>query len=245
MDCRAGRVLIIEDEPLLRAAMVRGLARLPGVAVVGVGTFREAVRALETARPQLILSDLDLPDRCGLGVMEELARLGWSVPVVFISAYVRAFGAQPRDLAGVSVMEKPMGLDALHEVVTRHLGAPAAQAPAPFGLGDYMQLASMGRHPVTIELVGHGAVELREGQVWSARDGEGEGLPAMQRLLAAPPCAIHCEAARGTPGPRNLEGSAEAVLLEATRRLAANVQRMQSLADEGAAPRLPLPRTEE
>ena len=63
------RVLIVEDEAVLRSAMARGIAKLPGIAVVEAGTVQAAVEYLDTQPPQMIISDIDLPDRSGLELL--------------------------------------------------------------------------------------------------------------------------------------------------------------------------------
>lgn len=55
------RVLILEDETVLRASMARGLAKLPAQ-IDEAGTLAEAIAQLDRALPDVIVSDLDLPD---------------------------------------------------------------------------------------------------------------------------------------------------------------------------------------
>lgn len=222
------RVLIIEDEAMLRSSMVRGLSRLPGLEVVQAGTLGEGLALIDQATPALILSDIDLPDRSGLELIGEVGRRGLRTPIVFISAYLKAFRSQIPPHAYVEVLEKPVGIEELRDVVQRHVAVPAQStgAGAPFGLADYMQLSSLGRHSVTIEVVGKGRVTIFQGQVWSAVDGKGDGTAALQRLLGDTSSQVVCQALKGEPGPRTLSGSAEEVLLEAAR-----------LMDEGQARR--------
>ncbi len=213
------RVLIIEDEAMLRSSMVRGLSRLPGLEVVQAGTLGEGLALIDQATPALILSDIDLPDRSGLELIGEVGRRGLRTPIVFISAYLKAFRSQIPPHAYVEVLEKPVGIEELRDVVQRHVAVPAQStgAGAPFGLADYMQLSSLGRHSVTIEVVGKGRVTIFQGQVWSAVDGNGDGTAALQRLLGDTSSQVVCQALKGEPGPRTLTGSAEEVLLEAAR----------------------------
>ena len=116
------RVLIVEDETVLRASMARALAKLPAE-VVEAGTVAEAVAALGHTIPDVIVSDLDLPDGTGIELIGELGRRRARVPVVFVSAYLRAFRAQIPPHADVEVREKPLALDELRALVRERIAA--------------------------------------------------------------------------------------------------------------------------
>src|SRR5690606_31862269 len=105
------RVLVVEDEETLRNAMVRGLAKLSGVEALGAGSIAEALTVVDGGAPDVVVSDLDLPDRPGLELIGELGRRGIRCPITFVSAYVRAFSAQIPRHAGVRVLEKPVPLE--------------------------------------------------------------------------------------------------------------------------------------
>lgn len=63
------RVVIVEDEPLARAALADLFTRHPDVSLAGqAATLAEAVTVIEDTKPDVVLSDLFLPDgdACGL-----------------------------------------------------------------------------------------------------------------------------------------------------------------------------------
>jgi DNA-binding response OmpR family regulator len=62
-----GRILLVEDDPLLRHAF-RLLLEDAGYSVVEAGTAGEAIAELERQPPTLVILDLGLPDRPGLDV---------------------------------------------------------------------------------------------------------------------------------------------------------------------------------
>ena len=217
------RVLVLEDEQVLRSSMVRGLGKLPGIVVDGTGTFAEALAAIDAAAPDLILSDLDLPDRSGIELVGELAARKLNTPIVYISAYLKAYGSQIPPRANVKVLEKPVELKELRELVLEHVGASDASADAdsPFGLVDYIQLAAMGGHSVNVTLADiegrEGEVVVHRGQVWAAEDQDGEGRDALMRLLAMKPSTLQCKTCSGDPGPRSIDARWEELVLEAAR----------------------------
>lgn len=80
-------VLIIEDEPLISMdleALVKGLGhRVSGVA----RTHREALAEVRKKKPGLVLADIHLADgSSGLDAVNEIL-LGFTVPVIFITAF--------------------------------------------------------------------------------------------------------------------------------------------------------------
>ena len=214
------RVLLIEDETVLRTSMARGIAKLPGVEVADAKDLDEALRLLDTHRPDLVISDIDLPGRSGIELLGELGRRGLTIPVIYVSAYLKAYRAQIPPHANVEVVEKPVGLDDLRAMVRARLGSPPEVRPAPFSAADYLQLACTGRHSVVIHVERadvHGEIVIADGQLWSAKDGKGDGPPALRRLVFRQDVEVHCTTLKGAPGPRNVEGPWEMVLLESAR----------------------------
>ncbi len=105
-------LLLVEDDPHLRGVVRRSLAD-HGYAVRGVGTAADA-RAIEEAAPDLILTDVILPDGNGIDLARELAARWPSAGVLFISGYtghhLEAVGALPPD---AHLLPKPFTADAL------------------------------------------------------------------------------------------------------------------------------------
>ena len=95
------RVLIADDEPLARRGLRQLAAAHADLRVVGEArNGREALRALDQLRPDLLFLDVQMPDLDGFGVLRE--RGAERMPaVVFVTAYdefaVRAFEAQALD----------------------------------------------------------------------------------------------------------------------------------------------------
>jgi two-component system KDP operon response regulator KdpE len=69
----AASILLVEDDPLLRRAF-RLLLEDAGYDVREAGTAQQALSAVESRLPELVLLDLGLPDRPGLEVARELMR---------------------------------------------------------------------------------------------------------------------------------------------------------------------------
>ena len=68
-------LLIVDDEPAARVALIRLCERAQDMRVVGeAGTGVKAIEAVESLRPDLMLLDADLPDMSGFEVLRALRR---------------------------------------------------------------------------------------------------------------------------------------------------------------------------
>ncbi|PIE19748.1 MAG: hypothetical protein CSA65_01070 [Proteobacteria bacterium] len=219
------QLLILDDEELLRTSVRRGLSSLPSVEITDVGTFAAALAAIDRMPPDLILSDLNLPDRSGIELLGELTDRNLTIPVVFMSAYLESFRSELQQHPYVDVLEKPVSMKSLCELVGRRLEMLDQSAAAlPFGVADYLQLAGMGRHSVVIEVTDQGDVlgeiVIYRGNLWSARDRHGEGDEAFARLATAQDVAhVVCRTLRGHPrSARMFQRGWESMLLDAVRQ---------------------------
>lgn len=218
----AGRVLVVGDDSPLRASMVREFAKLEGVRVVAAENICEAKKLLSRERLDVLVFSLDLPDGSGLEVVAEAERLGLRVPVAFVSGFVVRNRSRLPLRASVPVYELPVSFARLQAWVEQHLVPRGDGAPTrAMGVLDYVRLASVGRSSVVLEIRsarGRGQIVIHRGRPWQARDDEGEGMPAFQRLAFRRSMTVTCRtlAAHELPAA-NMEGEAEQVLLAATR----------------------------
>ncbi len=222
------RVLIVEDEEMLRTTMVRGISKLPNIEVLDAGTLEEALREIDAEPPQMILSDLNLPGRSGVELLGELEKRKIHIPVVYITAFLNTFKTMIPMHKNVKVLEKPIGLNELRSIVLEHIEKKAVEAePAPFGVPDYLQLAGMGRYSVSITVqkkgVSVGSIIVVSGEIWSARyesqggDEEEEGKAIFRNIAFLPGVHVACQALVGDPGVRNIHDGWESLLMDAAR----------------------------
>jgi DNA-binding response OmpR family regulator len=110
-------VLLVEDEATFRRVIARNLSGR-GLLVHEVGTAREAVDVSTADRPDLMLLDINLPDRSGWDVLRELRRLGIDVPTIVVSA-VRVNQSRLEEFHPMAYLPKPFPLEALLRLVFR------------------------------------------------------------------------------------------------------------------------------
>ena len=81
------RVLVVEDEPIAAEAHTAYVERVPGFAVVGtVGTMQDAMKALRDKEIDVVLLDMNLPDRHGLDVVRAMRAGGHTADVIAVTS---------------------------------------------------------------------------------------------------------------------------------------------------------------
>ena len=92
-----GPVLIVDDDPPFLSLAARILRDLGIGDVVTAEDAATAIRAANTTRPAAALVDVGLPDRNGIDLAHELARLPWRPRVVLTSTDRDAINAIASD----------------------------------------------------------------------------------------------------------------------------------------------------
>ena len=106
------RILVVDDEPQIQRFLKPAL-KAAGYDVVEALTGSEALKAVATAAPDLVILDLGLPDMDGKDVLTSLR--GWStIPVIILSAREReSEKIAALDLGADDYIEKPFGIGEL------------------------------------------------------------------------------------------------------------------------------------
>lgn len=101
------RLLIVEDDALVRHALMRQLNRT--FAVEGAGTGNEAIAAIRKTAFDLILTDYAMPDLSGVALAKTLRSAGVRAPIVLITAVPTAVDIPDALQTGViqAVVPKP------------------------------------------------------------------------------------------------------------------------------------------
>lgn len=113
-------ILIVEDETILRRVIGRNLSSR-GHVVREAATAAEAIEALRVERPDMILLDINLPDRSGWDILRELRQSGVEVPTIVISA-VRVSPSRLAEFRPLAFLPKPFPLEALLRLVGLEYG---------------------------------------------------------------------------------------------------------------------------
>jgi DNA-binding NarL/FixJ family response regulator len=141
------RVLIADDDDLMRAGLVELLGADPQIQVIGqAATGREAVEQARRLAPDVVLMDVRMPDLDGIGATRELARSVPGARVLILTTFEQddyVFGAlragasgfllkraRPEELIA-AVRTIAAGEALLSPSVTRRVIDRIAQQPTP------------------------------------------------------------------------------------------------------------------
>src|SRR6476661_8660599 len=83
---RARRIVVADDEPDMRDYFKKILPRLGHQVVAAAETGRELVEQCRALQPDLVISDIKMPDMDGIDAAVILYK-EWPIPVILVSAY--------------------------------------------------------------------------------------------------------------------------------------------------------------
>ncbi len=115
-------VLVVDDDDDVREAL-EILIQQWGFEVATAASGREALKAIRAEAPALVLLDLTMPDMNGWAVRAEMLAdpdLA-AIPVVLLSGVSDA-SIHSRALQTQDVLQKPVALDRLRDLLEAHLG---------------------------------------------------------------------------------------------------------------------------
>jgi len=116
-------ILVVDDEPTWLQILTQFLTSR-GYAVVTAGSGTEALRALSGFTPDLILSDVRMPDMNGFELLESIKKLPAtkSTPVVFLSA-IDDYDARKiaKELGAMDYLVKPFDEGDVSSLLQKHL----------------------------------------------------------------------------------------------------------------------------
>lgn len=104
------RVLLVDDDPDIRFIAELSLGRVGGFEVVVAGSGAEALACLGTARPEVVLLDMVMPDMDGAAVLRALRTdPAWvDLPVIFLTGKTQDHELQTSlALGAIGLIEKP------------------------------------------------------------------------------------------------------------------------------------------
>jgi DNA-binding NtrC family response regulator len=198
-------ILLVEDKDSLRA-MLRLALEGQGHVVIEARDQPEAVEALRSARPGVVLTDLRLPDGDGFGVLRAAKELDPELPVIVMTAYGSIQDAVKAIKDGaLDFLAKPVDPDHLLLMVERALAQRrmatenillkeelASRRGAPQIVGEDPKLKQ-----VTVSLQRAASTDttvLLEGESGTGKELFARALHALSPRADGPFVAINCAA---------------------------------------------------
>lgn len=114
------RVMVVDDEPLLRKALVRDLQRV-GYATVAAQSGHEAGELARREPMDLVISDVRMADGDGIELLTELKRDVPELPVILLTGYSELGVLEALRRGAEMMFSKPYERQALHRAVASAL----------------------------------------------------------------------------------------------------------------------------
>lgn len=107
------RVLVVDDELLIRENIRRFLQKRTDFQVIGeCETGRQAIEAIPTLQPDLVLLDVQMHDGTGIDVVQEVG-VDQMPPIIFVTAFDE-YAVQAFELNAIDYLMKPFDEDRLN-----------------------------------------------------------------------------------------------------------------------------------
>ena len=120
------RLLVVDDEPDSRELLTL-MFEQDGAEMIEAASASEALEALERLKPDILISDIKLPDEDGYSLIHKVRNLnaeqGGQIPAIALTGYAGEENCARALSAGFNRhVSKPFGLDELAEVVATLAG---------------------------------------------------------------------------------------------------------------------------
>jgi two-component system, OmpR family, response regulator ResD len=129
MELSKRRVLIVEDEPVIRN-LVRAVLGRAGIAAEEAADGTEALRLLSSRTYDVVVLDLMLPGVSGFALLDSIRQQCHGCVVVLTAAADHELTALPRDVV-FDVVRKPFSVDDLASTVRRAMAPQGRRKSIP------------------------------------------------------------------------------------------------------------------
>lgn len=115
------RILVVEDEPLIRQLLTTALG-VRGHTVETCGNGEEALGRLPKGSYDVLLTDYRMPKMTGLQLIEAVRGGKGKIATILMSSNtLEELALTARDLEGIQFLRKPFGISELYAAVQRAL----------------------------------------------------------------------------------------------------------------------------
>ncbi|WP_353203402.1 nitrogen regulation protein NR(I) [Sphingomonas sp.] len=143
---RTGRILVVDDDAAIRTVVGQALKR-DGHRIITAASIAEAEVQLAATLPDVLISDVVLPDGNGLDLVDRVVRQHPGLPVIVLSAQnTLTTAVRATEVGAFDYLPKPFDLDALSRTVQSALARGSGGVVEPIDADD-TALPLIGRSP--------------------------------------------------------------------------------------------------
>jgi two-component system nitrogen regulation response regulator GlnG len=146
-------LLVVVDDEAAVCYSFRRIFASDDLEVVTAGTAAEGLRLVKERRPDVVVLDLQLPDRSGLELFHDLRALDSRCPVIFITAHGTTETAiEAMKHGAFDYLVKPLDVDKLGQIIERAFDAARLMHVPAVLSADPVPERIIGRTPVMQEM---------------------------------------------------------------------------------------------
>lgn len=181
-------ILLVDDEKSFADSLAEGLTAYDkDLRVITAENGKAAVQSLETARVDLVLTDLKMPEMDGFGLLAYLNRNHGDIPVIIMTAF--STPEIEKSLNGLGIhqyIEKPLEFNALVEKIYAALAKGKEGFIKGISLAGFLQLVDMEKKTCTIRIQSKdkfGSLFFLQGDLVDAEFGALQGQEAALEII--------------------------------------------------------------
>jgi len=186
---RSKKILIVDDEKYFLLSLVEGLSQYADTfTTLTAENGRAAIGVLESTGVDLVVTDLNMPEMDGFGLLAHMSKAYPGVPVVVMTAYCTPeIKKKLSEFGSLKILEKPIEFKELVDSIHAELASNSESYLRGITLPAFLQLLEMERKTCTLRIRSKGKVGflcLRDGQLLEADNGNGRGDAAALDIVA-------------------------------------------------------------
>lgn len=181
-------ILIVDDEKPFQVSLSDALSIHAGeLNVLTASNGREAIEILNSARIDLLVTDLKMPELDGFGLLSHMSRHFRTIPVIVMTAFGTPDIEERLRTFGISqFVEKPIDFDDLNDKIMNLLSASASGYIHGVTLASFLQLVDMEKKTCTLTIKAggkEGRLFFINGEPISAETGGLTGEEAAYKIV--------------------------------------------------------------
>ena len=182
------KILVVDDEPAVLFALSEALTdKRRGWQVVTASDGKEAMRALQTEKVHLVVTDLRMPEVDGFELLAHLRRNHPSLPVILMTALGTAEISARLGADALECLGKPFDVEVLRQKIGDMLAQRVKGRVENISLASFLQLLEIERKTCTLNVSAQGLqgqLYFRQGKLVGAETGDLAGQDAALEIVA-------------------------------------------------------------
>lgn len=141
------KVIIAEDDSIMRRVLKQILMEIPGVSIIGEAeNGQQLVEMVEELEPEVVFLDMDMPEMSGLEVSRKINEINVNIFLVFATGY-NCYTHKAFDVYAFDYLVKPFNLERIKHTIQRIKklktvkdGNDLLKLESPLDKGDHIKL---------------------------------------------------------------------------------------------------------